>query len=424
MTTVGAVRRLSPLIGQHLPMNTDNNKAPTPLTRQLSLAAFWPMIIIAVLALNLRPAITAIGPLLLEIRSSMAMGLQAASLLTVLPMFCMGLFPLLLPWLGQRMSESVWITVGLLAIVLASLWRLWLGDGAALIGSALLAGTGIAIVQAITPCVVKRWYPQRVPLAMGIYSASLMAGGGLAAIFSPMVAHCYGSWGAGLGLWLVPAILAMLLWGLRPREALAAENHGVSIHFFFHRRAWLLACYFGLANGGYACMIAWLPSYAQEFGWSAQSSGELIGIMTLFQVIAALAGPALSGERDRRLWLFLGIGIQLVGFIGLMLVPEPMMLVWVAMIGTGLGSCFTLTLTVALEHLATPKIAGALTAFIQGIGFIITAVIPYVAGILRQSTGSFQVAWLMVIFALLLMLIITSRFSPAGYAKAMEPYNA
>ncbi|WP_110456065.1 hypothetical protein [Shewanella algidipiscicola] len=78
----------------------------------------------------------------------------------------------------------------------------------------------------------------------------------------------------------------------------------------------------------------------------------------------------------------------------------------------------------ALEHLATPKIAGALTAFIQGVGFIITAVIPYVAGILRQSTGSFQVAWLMVIFALLLMLIITSRFSPAGYAKAMEPYNA
>lgn len=405
-------------------MNTDNNKASKSFTGQFSLASFWPMLVIAALAINLRPALTAIGPLLEEIRSSTAIGLSTASLLTVLPMLCMGLFPLLQPWLGRRLSESVWITLGLLAIAFGCLWRLWLSDGAALISSALLAGTGIAIVQAIAPGVVKRWYPQRVPLAMGIYSASLMAGGGFAAIFSPMVAHHYGNWGAGLGLWFIPAIIAMLLWWSRPREVLAAKDDGVSINFFTHRRAWLLAIYFGLANGGYACMIAWLPSYARSLGLSAQSSGELIGIMTLFQVLAALTGPVLSVERDRRPWLFFGIGIQLIGFSGLMLVPQPMLVVWVAMIGTGLGIGFALTLTVALEHLSAPRLAGALTAFMQGMGFIITAIIPYIAGILRQSTGNYQASWLMLIVALVVMLIITSRFSPTGYTKAMAPNKA
>lgn len=95
---------------------------------------------------------------------------------------------------------------------LASFWRLWLDSGWTLITSALIGGTGIAVVQIIAPGIVKRWYPQRVPLAMGVYSASLMAGGGLAAILSPLVARHYGSWQAGLGIWLIALIIALLRW--------------------------------------------------------------------------------------------------------------------------------------------------------------------------------------------------------------------
>lgn len=56
---------------------------------------------------------------------------------------------------------------------------------------------------------------------------------------------------------------------LRPREQMDAKYNSVKFNFFINRRAWLLASYFGLANGGYACMIAWLPSYARSLGWSA-----------------------------------------------------------------------------------------------------------------------------------------------------------
>ena len=399
-------------------MRTDYSKPNTQLS---ALSFYWPILVVAALALTLRPTLTSTGPLLEEIRLSTGIGLQTASLLVVLPMLCMGIYPLLLPWLGKRLSESAWIIGGLLAIALSGLWRLQLSSGTALIISALIGGSGIAIVQSIAPGVVKRWYPQHVPLTMGIYSAFLMAGGGIAATFSPSVAQHYSSWQAGLGVWLILPVFALLMWWFRPAEATETKQGNGSVNFFKNRRAWLLASYFGLANAGYACMIAFLPTYARGLGWSAQSSGELIGIMTIFQVIGALGAPAFSASQlDRRPWLWFAVGIQILGFAGLILIPESLLLFWAALIGAGLGACFSLTLTVALDHLSDPKLAGALTAFVQGIGFIITAIVPYLAGALHEWQGGFQIIWVMLILTLTGMLAVTIRLNPDRYAAAMD----
>ena len=65
----------------------------TSQTRASIVAIYSPMVIIAALALTLRPTLTSTGPLLAEIRTSTGISLQVASLLVVLPMFCMGIFP-------------------------------------------------------------------------------------------------------------------------------------------------------------------------------------------------------------------------------------------------------------------------------------------------------------------------------------------
>ena len=52
---------------------------------------------------------------------------------------------------------------------------------------------GVALIQALVPAMIKREFHHRVPVAMGVYSASLMAGGGLAAGFWMRV-----SWSSGL----------------------------------------------------------------------------------------------------------------------------------------------------------------------------------------------------------------------------------
>lgn len=187
------------------------------------------LLVIFCLGINLRPILTGIGPLLEEITAGTGLGFQGASLLTVLPVLCMGLVALLLPWLGRWLAEHRGIVCGLLAIAAACLWRLELDSGLALIASAALAGSGVAIIQALVPGVVKRWFPRRVPAAMGLYSASLMAGGGTAAVLSPRIAEHFSNWQAGLGAWTVPALLALLLWMFaRPREVLPSAARGRS----------------------------------------------------------------------------------------------------------------------------------------------------------------------------------------------------
>lgn len=376
--------------------------------------------VVIALGLNLRPILTTIGPLLAEIRAGTGLGLQVASLLTVIPVLCIGGIALLLPWLARWMAEHRGVVCSLLAIAGACLWRLWASSGGALIASAALAGTGVAIIQGVVPGMIKRWFPQRVPMALGLYSASLMAGGGIAATLSPRIAHV-ADWHVGLGVWALPALAGLVLWmTARPRETAQTAQRGPVPNFFGNRRAWLLAVYFGAANGGYTSMIAWLPMFYRQLGWSAQDAGGLIGVMTIFQVIGAFTAPMLARRwPDRRPWLMAMLLLQLVGMAGLVAAPLAGTALWVALIGCGLGSMFSLCLTLTLDHLPDARAAGYLAAFVQGIGFIITGVIPYAVGWLREVTGSFQTPWLMLIVIVIASMLTTLRFAPAGYASAI-----
>lgn len=379
------------------------------------------LLLVVLLALNLRPILTSIGPLLEPMRQGTGLGYQQAALLTALPVLCMGLIPLLQPWLRRWLSEHGGMLAGLAAIALACLWRLQLDSAWALIASAVVAGLGVAVVQGMMPGLVNRWFPSRLAASMGLYSAALMSGGGLAAVLGPGIAAHFGHWQFGLGLWALPALLAMAAWVLlRPRQHTPSLAAGSGGHWFGNRRAWLLALYFGLINGGYTSMVAWLPAYHLEHGGTAQGGGELVGLMTIFQVCGALGLPLLLRRLvDRRPGLWLALLIQLGGFLGLLLAPASAMGLWVAMIGLGLGACFSLSLTLTLEHLRSPGEAGSLAAFVQGVGFIVTGIVPYITGWLRDVSGDFQASWTLLACTVLAMLLVTACFAPQGYARAI-----
>ena len=379
------------------------------------------LLLVVLLALNLRPILTSIGPLLEPMRQGTGLGYQQAALLTALPVLCMGLIPLLQPWLRRWLSEHGGMLAGLAAIALACLWRLQLDSAWALIASAVVAGLGVAVVQGMMPGLVNRWFPSRLAASMGLYSAALMSGGGLAAVLGPAIAAHFGHWQFGLGLWALPALLAMAAWLLlRPRQHTPSLVAGGGGHWFGNRRAWLLELYFGLINGGYTSMVAWLPAYHLEHGGTAQGGGELVGLMTIFQVCGALGLPLLLRRLvDRRPGLWLALLIQLGGFLGLLLAPASAMGLWVAMIGLGLGACFSLSLTLTLEHLRSPGEAGSLAAFVQGVGFIVTGIVPYITGWLRDVSGDFQASWALLAGTALAMLLVTACFAPKGYARAI-----
>ncbi|HBP47712.1 MFS transporter, partial [Pseudomonas sp.] len=180
-----------------------------------------------------------------------------------------------------------------------------------------------------------------------------------------------------------------------------------------NRRAWLLALYFGLVNCGYMSMVAWLPAYYLQMAWSAAQSGSLLAFMTIFQVLAALVMPALAHRStDRRPLLAVSLGAQALGYSGLVMWPLESPYVWVALIGFGLGACFALSLILTLDHCRKPSEAAQLAGFVQGAGFLVNAVSPWLTGWLRELTGSFVTAWWVLVVAVVAMLLLTRIFSP------------
>ena len=389
------------------------------------LQSFAGWLLLIALGVNLRPILSSVSPLLNEIRGATGMSFQSSAWLTSLPVICMGLVALLGIRLEARLGERRGIALGLLLIALACLLRLLLDQAATLLATALLGGVGVALIQALVPALIKRRFAGRVALAMGVYSASLMGGGGFAALLSPHLANHFSHWQAGLGVWLLPALAALMLWLCVP--ASGAHNASVTTSgevLWRQRRAWMLALYFGLINCGYMSMVAWLPAYYLQLGWSATQSGSLLAFMTLFQVSAALLMPALAQRRlDRRPLLGISLVAQVLGFTGLVLWPLDAPHVWVALIGFGLGACFALSLLLTLDHRRDPRQAGQLAAFVQGVGFLINAISPWLSGCLRELTGSFTSAWWVLIVTVLAMLVLTRVFSPASYQRQASADN-
>ncbi|MBV4484066.1 cyanate transporter [Pseudomonas sp. SWRI153] len=380
--------------------------------------AVWLMLAIVLVALNLRPSMAAIGPLLSTIRGDIPLSFTLASLLTMLPVMAMGLAMFFGIAISQRLGEQRTVLLSLLIIGLATLSRLFINSALELIVSAILAGFGIAMIQALMPALIKSRFPDNVALCMGVYVTSIMGGAAIAASFAPLVMIRTGSWRMGLAIWAGLALLALAFWWLQRTNRPAALSAPNNASFFSNARAWLLAVFFGLGTASYTCVLAWLAPYYVEKGWSEQNAGLVLGFLTAMEVIAGLAVPAIANRsRDRRGVLIALILLIIGGFCGLMTGPPSLALLWPALLGLGIGGLFPMSLIVALDHCDEPQRAGGLTAFVQGIGYLIAGMSPLLAGMIRDRLGSFEGAWWALTAVMAVMLLMVTRFDPRHYAR-------
>ncbi|AZF51901.1 putative MFS-type transporter [Pseudomonas sp. R4-34-07] len=382
--------------------------------------AVWLMISVVLVAFNLRPSMAAVGPLLSSIRAEVPLNFSSAALLTMLPVMGMGLAMFFGMGLARRFGEHRSIVVSLLVIGVATVSRLWLDSALELVVSAIAAGIGIALIQALMPALIKSRFSADVSLFMGLYVTAIMGGAALAASFAPFVQVHTGSWRMGLAIWAGLALLGLVFWYAQ-RSALPPlpqVDSGPQASFFGNRRAWLLALFFGLGTACYTCVLAWLAPYYVEQGWSEQQAGLLLGLLTAMEVVSGLATPAIANRRrDKRGVVAVLLVLIIIGFCGLILSPQHLSLVWACLLGLGIGGLFPMSLILSLDHLDNPRRAGGLTAFVQGIGYLIAGLSPLIAGMIRDQLGSFEWAWWSLAAVVVVMLLMVTRFNPAHYAR-------
>lgn len=367
---------------------------------------------IVLVGVNLRPTMAAIGPLLDDIQRDTGLGDAGAGLLTTLPVALMGICLLGSARLNALLGARLGIVTGAVLILVSDLLR-WQRPGAIpLLSTAILGGIGIAIVQALMPVAIRRRAGPRTASLMGLYSTGIMGGALVSGAAAPWIAQACG-WPAALGVWALPALAGGVAWWSATHASDEAPGNAARAPVHRRMRAWLLLAFFGLGTGGYTLVLAWLPPFYTQLGWSAEAAGAMLGAVTFAEVIAGVAVSLwIDRSADRRPALLAAIGALLAGLLCLSLAPLP--LAWPAALltGLGIGALFPLSLIVAMDHGESASDAGAVVGFVQGGGYVLAAVLPLVAGLLRQHLSNLTPAWWLMAGLCLVLGLIAPRLRP------------
>ena len=78
----------------------------------------------------------------------------------------------------------------------------------------------------------------------------------------------------------------------------------------------------------------------------------------------------------------------------------------------GIGALFPLTLIVTLDHARSATHAGALLGFVQGGGYMLSSLMPLVAGALRSQGHSLALAWAIMLACCVVLAAMAWRFAP------------
>jgi CP family cyanate transporter-like MFS transporter len=350
-------------------------------------AAF--LLLIVLVALNLRPALSSLAPLLTRVQGDLSLSPSAIGILTTLPVLCLGLFAPLAPRLSRQLGLERTLSLSLLLLA-GALWLRAQHQVLALFAGTALAGAAIGIGGTLLPVLVKREMPDRADLLTGVYTMSLCLGGALGAGLSVPLAGWLGGWAASIASWALLALLALLAW-----RALVPHPWPSSVDRASRRAipglwrtplAWQITLLMGLQSSLAYTVFGWLPALLQLRGISESGAGLLLGGSVMAQIVSALAAPWLGRlGRDQRpallaLLLLTGSGL-LLALLG------PLDLRWPAMIllGLGQGGSFSLALTLLVLRSATPEVANQLSGMAQGCGYCIAALGPFAVGLLLDA---------------------------------------
>jgi MFS transporter, CP family, cyanate transporter len=384
-----------------------------PSIARRPLDALLVLVALAVLAFNLRTPTASLPPLLTDVERTLGLSGPALGLLTALPVLCMAICAPPAQRLANRLGAEAMTLWAIGLVAAGTVLRLGGHATAVLFAGTLLAGVGIAVCGVTLPSIIKDRFPDRPGAATAAYSVPMMLGAAVAPAMAVPLLHALGTWEASLASWAVPALLGAALWAPLARRRAAARTAAGRLPWR-SRSAWLLAAFLSAQSILAYAYLAWLaPAYASR-GWSAATTGALLGVLHLAQLATALALPALADlSRDRRPALVGSVTCTVLGAGALFAAPDAAPWAAVVVLGLGLGGGFSLALVLLSDLAASPAAAARLAAMTFLVCYTAAAAAPVLVGILHDATGAYAVPFALLALLACIELAIATRFRPA-----------
>ncbi|MFV2172148.1 CynX/NimT family MFS transporter [Actinomadura sp. LOL_016] len=370
--------------------------------------------LIVLVALNLRPAIAAVGPVLTEIQDAFGLSGTAAGALTTLPLAFFGFYGLLAPFL-RRPPRSETLLVASMGLLIVGLLLRLVNAPFPLFAGSLVAGMAISIGNIAMPAIIKRDHPESLTTVTAIYTVAMSGGAAVAAGLAVPVENAFdASWRLPLGLLAIPTAVAGLIWLPRAvRAARAARTapsvpatRGVAALVWRSGLSWSVTVFMGLQSLLAYVTLGWLATIWQDRGMSEAGAGYALALTSGIQAVSSLLVPLLARwMRDQRPLVVLIVVLTAAGFAGATWAPIGTVWVWTVVLGVGQGIGFPTALSFIGLRSHDASVAAQLSGMAQGVGYVLAALGPLAVGALHDATGGWTVPMAGVLGATALLLV-------------------
>ncbi|MFI5841359.1 CynX/NimT family MFS transporter [Catenuloplanes sp. NPDC051500] len=332
------------------------------------------MLGIVLVAFTLRQTVAAMSPILGAIRVDIAISNLGAGLLGTVPPILLAASGFVAPRVARSLGLDGGIVLALLLMTLGHLVRAAApGFGVLLAGSVVaLAGTGIGNV--LLPPIVRRYFPDRVALLTAVYVCIVGVSTAVpAAAAAPVAARA--GWRFALGIWALTSVVAVVPWlvilvrerSRRFVKAVESAPPAVLTRLWRSRAALSITVVFSASTICTYAGFAWLPEILGDVAGSTPTqAGVLLAVTGLISAPIALVAPLLVARLRNAGWLIAaGVASFVLGYLGLLLAPATLTLLWVLLIGSG-SILFPVCLVLINVHTRTPGGTVALSGFAPG----------------------------------------------------------
>ena len=378
-----------------------------PTTTRLPLWAGRSLALVGILlvALSLRTAVAAISPIIAEIDKDISLTSISIGLIGTLPPIFFALSGFIGPFVSRRLGLEGAIVVSVGLMVLGHSLRAAAGSFPVLLVGSAIALLGVGICNVMLPPVVKRYFPDRIGFVTATYATLMSVSTALPSVLAVPVSDSLG-WRYSLAIWAAVSGTAIVPWIVllarhrRDRAAaLLDESSEPEVpDAALEGRLWrspvavAIAITFSVSTINAYASFAWLPQILVDtVHISPAVSGNLLAVYAIAGLPASIVAPMLVARLRSPSWLIvLGVALFVGGYLGLLLAPGSLTVLWVIFAGMG-PILFPVCLVLINTRTRTHTGSVALSGFAQAVGYTIGAFGPLLVGVLHDATDGWTV---------------------------------
>lgn len=382
---------------------------------------------IVLVAFSLRQAVAAVSPILGDIRTDIPLSDLDVGWLGTLPPLLFAASGFIAPRIARRLGLDRGIVVASLLMTAGHLLRAFAPGIAVLIIGSIIAFAGTGIGNVLLPSIVRRYFPDRVALLTAMYACVVGVSTAVPAALAAPLAEQAG-WRFSLGIWSLTSVGALVPWVVvivRERRQRAADpvtvdvaSPSVVIGLWRSRVALSITLAFSTSTILTYASFAWLPDMLGDLaGTTPTEGGVLLAVTGLVSVPGALLAPLLVARFRNVGWLIaVGVVSFVLGYLGLLVVPTPLTLLWVLLVGLG-SILFPVCLVLINARTGTAAGTVALSGFAQGIAYALGALGPLLVGLLHDVSGTWTLPLLFLIAIALLAIVPAITLARPGLVE-------